>query len=131
MTSIPLEDLLTLLYVLVDDWYQAEGCRYLKGKVGAKPEFRDSEVMTLVIARDYLPFPSEGQFLAFLRSNYRALFPRLLERQPIQPACQRLAPVDRTVALFLAGGGGSGRLHLLPAGHQAHSSGGCQALQPP
>jgi hypothetical protein len=80
MTSIPLEELLTILYVLVDDWYQAEGWHYLKGKTGAKPEFRDSEVMTLMVARDYLPFPSEGQFLAFLRSNYLSLFPRLLER---------------------------------------------------
>ena len=80
MTSIPLDELLTLVYVLVDDWYQAEGRHYLSGKVGAKPEFRDSEVITLVLARDFLPFPSEGQFLAFVRSNYRALFPRLLER---------------------------------------------------
>ncbi len=80
MASIPLEELWTILYVLVDDWYQAEGWRYLKGKVGAKPEFRDSEVITLVLARDFLPFPSEGQFLAFVHSNYLGLFPRLLER---------------------------------------------------
>ncbi len=80
MTSIPLGELLTILYVLVDDWYQVEGRRYLKGKVGAKPEFRDSEVITLVLTRDFVPFPSEGQFLAFVRSNYLRLFPRLLER---------------------------------------------------
>lgn len=80
MASIPLDELLTLLYVLVDDWYVAEGRSYLKGKVGAKPEFRDSEVITLVLARDFVPFPSEGQFLAFMRSNYLPLFPRLLER---------------------------------------------------
>lgn len=80
MRSIPLDELLTILYVLVDDWYLREGQRYLKGKTGAKPEFRDSEVITLALARDFVPFPSEGQFLAFLRSNYLPLFPRLLER---------------------------------------------------
>lgn len=80
MPSITLEELLTIVYVLVDDWYLAEGQRYLKGKVGAKPAFRDSEVITLVVARDFLPFPSESQFLAFVRSQYRPLFPHLLER---------------------------------------------------
>jgi hypothetical protein len=80
MLSIPLEDLLTILYVLVDDWYLADGQRYLKGKVGAKPEFRDSEVITLLLAHDFLPFPSETQWVAFVRSNYLPLFPHLLER---------------------------------------------------
>jgi hypothetical protein len=60
MASIPLEGLLTILYVLVDDWYLTEGWHYLKGKVGAKPVFRYSEVITLVLTRDFLPFPSEG-----------------------------------------------------------------------
>ena len=36
MTSITVSDLLTILYILVDDWYQAEGIRFLKGKPGAK-----------------------------------------------------------------------------------------------
>jgi hypothetical protein len=80
MPSITFSDLLTIIYVLVDDWYQSEGQGYMKGKAGCKPEFTDSEVMSLVLARDFLPFPSEGQFLAFIRANYLALFPALLER---------------------------------------------------
>lgn len=75
--SIPLEDLLTYLYVLVDDWYKAEGMKLLKGKVGAKPVFSDSEILTLMLAHDFVPFPSESQYLAFLRANHHALFPRL------------------------------------------------------
>lgn len=80
MTSITATDLLTIIFVLVDDWYQAHGKRYLKGKAGAKPEFRDSEVITLLLAMDFIPFPSETQFLGFIRANYLALFPRLIDQ---------------------------------------------------
>jgi hypothetical protein len=80
MPSITVEDLLTILYVLVDDWYLADGQRYLPGKVGAKPEFRDSEVLTILLAHDFVPFPSETQWVEFVRSHYRPLFPHLLER---------------------------------------------------
>ena len=80
MTSITVSELLTIIFVLVDDWYQAEGIRLLKGKPGAKPEFSDSEVITLLLAMDFIPFPSETQFLGFMRANYLALFPRLLEQ---------------------------------------------------
>ncbi len=80
MTSIPLPDLLTIIYVLVDDWYQIHGVAMLQGKPGRKPVFSDSEVMTLVLAADFVPFPSESQFIAFIRANHLALFPKLLDR---------------------------------------------------
>ena len=90
MTSIPFSDLMTILYVLVDDWYQSEGKHYLRGKVGCKPKFTDSEVISLVLARDFLPFPSEGQFLAFIRANYLALFPALLDRSQFNRRARHL-----------------------------------------
>jgi hypothetical protein len=80
MTSITASDLLTIIFVLVDDWYQTHGVQYLKGKPGAKPEFSDSEVITLLLAMDFIPFPSETQFLGFIRANYLALFPRLIDQ---------------------------------------------------
>ncbi len=78
MTSISIPDLLTYIYVLVDDWYQAQGASYLKGKPGAKPAFSDSEVITLMVSMDFIPYPAETQFIEHIRSNYGALFPRLL-----------------------------------------------------
>jgi len=78
MSSIPFVDLMTIMYTLTDDWYQAYGIRLLKGKPGCKPNFTDSEVLTLLLAMDYLPFPGEAQFLAFLRANYLCLFPQLI-----------------------------------------------------
>ena len=80
MTSIPIPDVLTIIYVLVDDWYQAYGKELLKGKVGKKPTFSDSEVMTLMLAQDFIPYPSETQFVEFIRANHLALFPKLLDQ---------------------------------------------------
>jgi hypothetical protein len=63
MPSIDFPALLTIMYVLVDDWYKENAPRLLQGKVGAKPVFSDSELITLLLAQDFLPFPGETQFL--------------------------------------------------------------------
>lgn len=52
MTSISISDFLTIIYVLVNDWYQARGAKLVQGKAGTKPVFRDSEVITRVLAQD-------------------------------------------------------------------------------
>jgi hypothetical protein len=80
MTSIPITDILTIIFVLVDDWYQVKGVQWLKGKPGKKPIFTDSEMITLMLAQDFIPFPSETQYVEFIRANYLALFPRLLDQ---------------------------------------------------
>ena len=36
--------------------------------------------MTVLLAMDYFPFPGETQFLGFIRANYLALFPKLLDQ---------------------------------------------------
>jgi hypothetical protein len=80
MPSIPISDLLTIIFVLVDDWYQVHGIKLLAGKVGKKPVFRDSEVITLVLAQDFIPYPAETQYLEFIRANYLPLFPKLVDQ---------------------------------------------------
>jgi hypothetical protein len=80
MTSISISDLLTIIYVEVDDWYQAEGKQLLQGKAGAKPIFSDSEMMSLMIAQDYIPYPGETQFVAYIRANHLDLFPKLVDQ---------------------------------------------------
>ena len=77
---IDMVTLATVVFVIVDDWYQEHGAKLLKGKSGAKAQFSDSEVLTLLLLMDVIPFPSERQFLAFIRANYLSLFPRLLDR---------------------------------------------------
>jgi hypothetical protein len=80
MPSITISDLLTTIFVLVDDWYQAEGMKFLQGKPGKKPEFTDSEVMTLMLAQEYIPYPSETQYVEFIRANHLDLFPKLVDQ---------------------------------------------------
>ncbi len=80
MTSIPMIDLFTIIFVLVDDWYKSEGHKLLRGKAGAKPEFTDSEMITLMLVQEFIPFPSETQYVGFIRANYLALFPKLVDQ---------------------------------------------------
>ena len=68
MTSISINDLITIIFVMVDDWYQQEGIKLLKGKLVAKPEFTDSEVITLMLAQDFIPYPSETQYIGYIRA---------------------------------------------------------------
>ncbi len=79
MNSIDIESVFTILFVLIDDWYQ-NSCQWLAGKAGRKARFSDSEVMTLMLAAEYLPFASESQYLAYIRAHHRALFPQLLSQ---------------------------------------------------
>jgi len=59
---IDMETLLTEIFVIVDDWYQDAGRRYLQGKRGVKPTFSDSELLTLLLAMDILAYESERRF---------------------------------------------------------------------
>jgi hypothetical protein len=79
-TSISIIDLFTIIFVIVDDWYQSKGKKLLKGKPGAKPKFTDSEVITLMLAQDFIPYPSETQYIEHIRANYLTLFPKLLDQ---------------------------------------------------
>lgn len=62
------------------DWYQAKGHLLLQGKPGAKPAFSDSEMITLMLAEDFIPYPGEQQFVGYIRANHTALFPKLLDQ---------------------------------------------------
>lgn len=58
--------LLTTIFVVVDDWYQKQVKSTTPLKPGVKASMSDSEIMTLALVMDYLPFPGETQFLGFI-----------------------------------------------------------------
>ena len=80
MNSIDFESLLVIVFVLVDDWYKSSK-KSLKSKSrGVKPEMSNSEIMTLALMMDYLPFPGETQFLGAAQQS-RSLFSEADRRQ--------------------------------------------------
>ncbi|MEP7287424.1 MAG: hypothetical protein ABI947_16830 [Chloroflexota bacterium] len=61
-TSIDMVSILTMILVLVDDWYKSNGEALMREKPGAKPIFRDSEVLTSMVAQDFIPYLGETQY---------------------------------------------------------------------
>ena len=90
--SIAFEDLATVVYVWVDDWFQGHAAGGRLGQAGAKPRFSDSEVITRLLLMDFLPFPGETQFLGFVRANHRSLFPQLLSQSQFNRRARQLWP---------------------------------------
>jgi hypothetical protein len=78
------------IFVLVDDWYQAEGRALKSRSPGVKPEMSDSEIITLALVMDYLPFPGETQFIGFIRANYKEWFPSLLTQSQFNRRLRQL-----------------------------------------
>ena len=56
MRSILISEILLYIFVIANNWYQEYAGYYRQGKSGQKSEFRDSEVMTIIIAMDFIPF---------------------------------------------------------------------------
>ncbi len=57
---ISIADLMLVTFVLVDNWYQRKGARWLGRTIGSKPEFSDSEMLTLMLAIDFFGLPANG-----------------------------------------------------------------------
>ena len=93
MNSIDVETLMVIIFVLVDDWYQSEGKAFKSNVPGTKATMSDSEILTLALMMDYLPFPGESQFMGFIRANYYSWFPKLLDRSQFNRRLRKLGPM--------------------------------------
>jgi len=89
MPSIDFETLLVTVFVIVDDWYQ-KAIPPRNHLPGVKPKLSDSEILTLALIMDYLPFPGETQFLGFMEANYGGWFPDLLDQSQFNRRLRRL-----------------------------------------
>jgi len=89
MNSIDFETLLVTVFVIVDDWYQ-KAIPPRNHLPGVKPKLSDSEILTLALIMDYLPFPGETQFLGFMEANYSQWFPDLLDQSQFNRRLRRL-----------------------------------------
>lgn len=66
--------------MVVDEWYQQEGWRLVRGRPGVKPQFTDSEVLTLELVRELEGQTRERRWHRTVSANWRGLFPTLPER---------------------------------------------------
>ncbi|WP_199290116.1 hypothetical protein [Leptolyngbya sp. FACHB-36] len=80
MTSIDFASLMTTVFILVDDWYQQQQATLPAKRRGARVQFSDSEVLTLALLMDYVPFPGKPQFLGFIRASYHSWVSQLLDQ---------------------------------------------------
>jgi hypothetical protein len=91
MKQISMEELFTVVFVLIDDWYKSQ-C-YHKSTIGRKEEMTASEILTLIIAMDFLEFTSERRYLEFVRANYKPLFPNLLDQSQYNRRTRELTSI--------------------------------------
>jgi Transposase DDE domain len=88
--NMPTEAFLTVLYIIVDDWYQLNAPTLLAGKAGTKPLFSDSEVITLSLAQHWMGVPDEREFLRRVRNDWLPLFPRLVSQSQFNRRARNL-----------------------------------------
>ena len=101
MNMIDAPTLLTIIYVLVDDWYQEQGYRFIPILFGPEPSFSESEMLTLLLAMDYFPL--------FLRTTISGIYTgKLLEPvsqalrpEPVQSTCSAIRRTDGGVKTLL------------------------------
>ena len=60
MNMIDAPTLLTIIFVLVDDWYQQHGHKFVPSMPGPQPAFSESEMLTLLLVMDTKPIPVVG-----------------------------------------------------------------------
>lgn len=80
MTRTDFPSVMTLIFVLVDDWLQSQTQPHERNRPCVRAQFSDSEVRAIALLMDYLPFPGETQFLGFIRANDLEYFPQLLDQ---------------------------------------------------
>jgi hypothetical protein len=83
-----LDDLLTALYVLADD-FLPERPKWLPGR---KPRISDAELICLAVAQVILDCPRERRFLRFARSRLGHLFPYIPGQSGYNKRIRALAP---------------------------------------
>jgi hypothetical protein len=78
MTGIDVNTFLTMMYTMIDDWYQQAMAGRKPVRPGPEPVVSDSDVLTLAILREWLGCRSEEQFLAVVTQHWQRYFPRLV-----------------------------------------------------
>jgi hypothetical protein len=97
-----LDSFLVSLYVLVDDWWQADRGRPARGP-GRPALLTEPEVITLAILAQWPRFRSERDFWRFAWAHLRPYFPNLCTQGQLNRRIRALEPEMRALQRALAG----------------------------
>jgi Transposase DDE domain len=92
------------LYLIVTDWLQQDGQRYIRPQGGAPPACSDGELLTLILAHQLSQATwHERRWLTWLDKNgYHAWFPQLPTPSAYNRRARHLAGVVRAFRVYLA-----------------------------
>jgi len=88
-----LDTFLTTLYVLVDDWYKAEGAAQVRRHKAGEMQMSDSEVLTVALAGQWqvgVPWRSERGVVRYLQAHGRHWFPKMLQKSAFNERMRNL-----------------------------------------
>ena len=95
--TIPIEelkDMVTAVYVIIDDMYQAFIPPEVKNRLhNEKAILSDSEIIAISVMGEIMCNDSEKAWLSFVSRNMRDLFPRMMERSRFNRVRRNLAQV--------------------------------------
>ncbi|MGH2508511.1 MAG: hypothetical protein ACRDHZ_14095 [Ktedonobacteraceae bacterium] len=97
---IDLETFLTTLYVIIDDFCQSKLERPL-AKPGPVASLSRSEVLTLALFGQWVPFPSERAFYRIAQQHLREAFPRVPNRSQFNRLQRSYRDAITAFALFV------------------------------
>ncbi len=107
-----LDTFLTTVYVLVDDWYKAEGAAQVQRRKAGEQHMSDSEELTVVLAGQWqvgVPWRSERGRVRYMQAHGHGWFPRMLERSAFNERgrnlCTLLAALQRKLGEQMRSGG--------------------------
>ena len=90
--TLELDTFLVALYTIIDDLYLAHFAELRSHCPGRRGELSDSEVLTLLIAAQWLHW-SERKFLRYAHCHWREFFPRLLSQSAFNKRARNLVGV--------------------------------------
>lgn len=88
------EDLILVIFVLVDDLYKKVAPKAVKHRPNIhKAILSDSEVITIALCGEILGIDSEKAWYSFVKKNYRHLFPKMCDRSQFNRTRRNLMQV--------------------------------------
>lgn len=97
------EDLILVIFVLVDDLYKKVAPKAVKHRPNInKAILSDSEVITIALCGEILGIDSEKAWYSFVKKNYRHLFPKMCDRSQFNRTRRNLMQVMNLIFTQIA-----------------------------